>query len=114
MFDVKHDHGGMVDIEFITQYLVLAYSHQYPRLLDNLGNIALLKIAAEDGFIPEDLANEVADAYRTLRKTQHAVRLRGQEKARVDNHLLLNERQAVNRLWEIVFPGTREQEGNPS
>ncbi|NLY33718.1 MAG: bifunctional [glutamate--ammonia ligase]-adenylyl-L-tyrosine phosphorylase/[glutamate--ammonia-ligase] adenylyltransferase [Alcaligenaceae bacterium] len=114
MFDVKHDHGGMVDIEFMTQYLVLAYSHQYPRLLDNLGNIALLKIAAEGGFIPEDLANEVADAYRTLRKTQHAVRLRGQEKARIDSNLLLGERKAVDKLWEIVFPGTREQESNPS
>ncbi|MDY0271985.1 MAG: bifunctional [glutamate--ammonia ligase]-adenylyl-L-tyrosine phosphorylase/[glutamate--ammonia-ligase] adenylyltransferase [Advenella sp.] len=112
MFDVKHDTGGMVDIEFITQYLVLAYSYQYPRLLDNLGNITLLNIAAEGGFIPEELAREVADAYRTLRKTQHAVRLRDQEKARIDNDLLLAEREVVNKLWETVFPGTRTQQSN--
>ncbi len=102
----------MVDIEFITQYLVLAYSYQYPRLLDNLGNITLLNIAAEGGFIPEELAREVADAYRTLRKTQHAVRLRDQEKARIDNDLLLAEREVVNKLWETVFPGTRTQQSN--
>src|SRR5690606_39536225 len=44
-FDLKHDRGGMVDIEFITQYLVLMYSNQHPILLENLGNIALLGIA---------------------------------------------------------------------
>ncbi|NLY63854.1 MAG: bifunctional [glutamate--ammonia ligase]-adenylyl-L-tyrosine phosphorylase/[glutamate--ammonia-ligase] adenylyltransferase [Alcaligenaceae bacterium] len=104
LFDVKHDTGGMVDIEFITQYLVLAHSHQYPRLLENLGNIALLGIAAEGGFIPADLANEVANAYRTLRKMQHEVRLRGQEKARINSSLLLPEREAVIKLWSMIFP----------
>ena len=45
LFDVKHDRGGMVDIEFCVQYLVLAHAHAQPRLLGNLGNIALLRIA---------------------------------------------------------------------
>src|SRR5690606_15940019 len=39
LFDLKHDRGGMVDIEFIVQYLVLAHSAQHPTLQDNLGNI---------------------------------------------------------------------------
>src|SRR5690606_1553411 len=39
-FDLKHDPGGMVDIEFVTQYLVLLHSRHHPALLDNLGNIA--------------------------------------------------------------------------
>src|SRR5690606_28998647 len=44
-FDLKHDRGGMVDVEFVTQYLVLAHSRQHPVLIDNLGNITLLKLA---------------------------------------------------------------------
>lgn len=104
LFDIKHDAGGMVDIEFITQYLVLAHSHEHPKLLENLGNIALLKIAGQAGLIPEDLAEKTAAAYRVLRKTQHAVRLRGEEKARIAQENLLDERQTVRQLWQLVFP----------
>ncbi|MBV6271571.1 bifunctional [glutamate--ammonia ligase]-adenylyl-L-tyrosine phosphorylase/[glutamate--ammonia-ligase] adenylyltransferase [Alcaligenaceae bacterium CGII-47] len=102
-FDIKHDRGGMVDIEFITQYLVLSHSRQHPELLDNLGNIALLGLAAQAGLIPVDLATQVADAYRLLRKRQHELRLQGADKARVPAGLLDQERAAVWSLWNIVL-----------
>lgn len=102
-FDLKHDPGGMVDIEFITQYLVLLHAREHPVLLGNLGNIALLGLAAKAGLIPADLAQQVADAYRTLRRRQHALRLQGAEKARVPSDQLLAEREAVARLWEMVI-----------
>jgi glutamate-ammonia-ligase adenylyltransferase len=105
-FDLKHDAGGMVDIEFIVQFLVLAYSHQYPQLINNLGNIALLRIAGELGLIKADLALQVGDAYRLLRAWQHRVRLDGAEKTRI--HLegeseLINARACVLSLWEEIF-----------
>ena len=78
-FDLKHDAGGMVDIEFIVQFLVLAYSHQYPQLIGNLGNIALLRMAAEVGLIEPKIAQAVGDAYRLLRARQHRLRLDGAE-----------------------------------
>ncbi len=102
-FDLKHDAGGMVDIEFITQYLVLCHSRTHPELLDNLGNITLLGLAAKAGLIPEDLAAKVADAYRVLRRRQHALRLQGAEKARVRKDQLQEERTAVTQLWEQVI-----------
>lgn len=102
-FDLKHDRGGMVDIEFITQYLVLCHSRQHPVLLGNLGNIALLRLASEAGLIPAGLAARVADAYRELRKQQHAMRLQGAEKARVPSEQLLKERAAVGELWNTVI-----------
>ena len=52
LFDLKHDRGGMIDIEFMVQYLVLAHAHRRPELVANTGNIALLKLAAELGLIP--------------------------------------------------------------
>ncbi|WP_394060444.1 bifunctional [glutamate--ammonia ligase]-adenylyl-L-tyrosine phosphorylase/[glutamate--ammonia-ligase] adenylyltransferase [Alcaligenes sp. WGS1538] len=103
LFDLKHDRGGMVDVEFVTQYLVLCHSRAHPRLLENLGNIALLGIAAQAGLIPATLAQEVADAYRSLRRRQHALRLEGAEKARVPPTELVAERQAVTRLWDQVL-----------
>jgi hypothetical protein len=51
-FDIKHSHGGMIDVEFAVQYLVLTHSHAHPELLDNVGNIALLQRAEDAGLLP--------------------------------------------------------------
>src|SRR6202000_687376 len=37
-WDVKHRRGGLVDVEFITQYLQLRWAHRHPEILrPNLG-----------------------------------------------------------------------------
>ncbi|TEA77355.1 bifunctional [glutamate--ammonia ligase]-adenylyl-L-tyrosine phosphorylase/[glutamate--ammonia-ligase] adenylyltransferase [Allopusillimonas ginsengisoli] len=105
-FDLKHDRGGMVDVEFVTQYLVLCHAKNHPALLGNLGNIALLGLAAAAGLIPDALAAQVADAYRSFRKHQHALRLQGAEKARVPSSELTQERAAVMQLWNTVMGGS--------
>jgi glutamate-ammonia-ligase adenylyltransferase len=103
LFDLKHDRGGMVDIEFIVQTLVLAHSHAHPELTRNLGNIALLRIAGELGLIPVELAAAVGDAYRTYRREQHRLRLDGLAHARLDPALLAAERDRVEALWQRVL-----------
>jgi len=102
-FDLKHDRGGMVDIEFIVQYLVLAHARARPQLLRNAGNIALLQMAGALGLIDEPLAREVADAYRSFRRLQHRLRLNGAERARVAPEEVAAEADAVRRLWRQVF-----------
>ncbi len=102
-FDLKHDEGGMVDIEFTVQYLVLAHAHAHPELTRNAGNIALIGLAGECGLVPRDLATEVADAYRTYRRQQHAVRLTGARHARVDPAPQAARRASVNALWRTLF-----------
>ncbi len=77
LFDVKHDRGGIVDVEFIVQYLVLGYAHRHPELTGNIGNLALLKLAGGLGLIPVALADAVHHSYREFRRMQHAVRLQG-------------------------------------
>jgi glutamate-ammonia-ligase adenylyltransferase len=102
-FDLKHDRGGMVDVEFVTQFLVLCHARAHPVLLRNLGNIALLRLSAEAGLIPVELAARAADAYREFRKRQHALRLQGAEKARVPSAQLAEHRVAVSELWNTVI-----------
>ncbi len=105
-FDLKHDSGGMVDIEFIVQFLVLAYSHQYPQLIGNLGNIALLHIAGEVDLIDLKIADSVGNAYRLLRAGQHRLRLDGAEKTRIklDHESELSTVRAnVVALWLEIF-----------
>ena len=83
LFDLKHDAGGMIDIEFMVQFVVLAHAHEHARLVGNLGNIALLGIASELGLLAADLAEAADKAYREYRRVQHALRLNGADYARV-------------------------------
>lgn len=103
LFDLKHDEGGMVDLEFVTQYLVLLHASQHPELVPNLGNIALLRISSELGLIQTATAQGAIEAYRVLRKRQHELRLQGQEKARVAPEELASVRLAVRTLWKEVL-----------
>jgi glutamate-ammonia-ligase adenylyltransferase len=103
LFDLKQDEGGMIDIEFIVQYLVLRHASNYPQLTANAGNIALLRLSGELGLIDPALGAAVADAYRDMRRLQHQVRLQGQEKARVDPQLLGVHPDQVRRLWNACF-----------
>ena len=100
--NVKYARGGVVDVEFIVQYLVLAHSHQAPELLENYGNIALLGMAAQRGFIPPAQATAAQNAYRRYRQIQHNKKLRDLARAAV-NEALLADYQAVKTLWAAVF-----------
>src|SRR5512143_3502288 len=103
LFDLKHDRGGIVDVEFCVQYLVLRHCAAHPELADNVGNIALLLRAGAAGLIPADVAQSAADAYRELRRQQHAVKLSGADYARVPLPAVENVRDAVRRLWAQVM-----------
>ena len=104
LFDLKHDRGGMIDIEFAVQYLVLAHAQRYPGLTQNLGNIALLGIAADFGLIEKDIAGRNQNAYRAFRRLQHGLRLNGAHYARVRAQEVELHAEAVRLLWSRVFP----------
>ncbi|AGK48004.1 glutamate-ammonia ligase adenylyltransferase family protein [Burkholderia thailandensis MSMB121] len=103
LFDLKHDRGGMVDIEFVVQYWVLLHAAQHPEMIRNTGNIALLREVSRFGLMSGEEAETVGAAYRTYRKLQHRLRLDGMEKARVEPGRVAAERQAVAALWARVF-----------
>ena len=102
VFDIKQDPGGLIDVEFLIQYLVLAHSHDHPQLTGNLGNIALLRIASELGLIPPGLAAACANSYRELRRLQHRQRL-NERPSRIDPDGAEAAREPVRALWRHVF-----------
>jgi glutamate-ammonia-ligase adenylyltransferase len=103
LFDVKYDTGGMVDIEFCVQALVLLHSRMHPELLDNKGNIALLQRAADAGLIEPDLAKQCADAYRHYRGLQHAARLQNISPTRLPHEAVAVQIHAVQTLLNSVL-----------
>lgn len=101
-FDVKHSVGGMVDVEFVVQYLVLARSGEHPELRGNLGNIALLQRAEAVGLLPAGMGQEAADAYRELRHIQHRARL-DEAPTQIDAALAEPLAAPVRALWAYVL-----------
>jgi glutamate-ammonia-ligase adenylyltransferase len=101
-FDVKHSPGGMVDIEFVVQYLLLLHTGRHPDLLANSGNIALLQRAEQLGLLKAPLGVEAANAYRALRQLQHRARL-DEAHGQTDMALIEPWRDAGLRLWKAVM-----------
>lgn len=102
VFDIKYSHGGMMDAEFVMQFLVLSRSRCYPELLANAGNIALLERAETLGLLPYGVGHAAATAYRTMRQLQHHARL-DEAPAEVNFAELTAERSAITTLWDSVF-----------
>ena len=102
VFDVKHSAGGMLDVEFTVQFLVLAHSREHPELQPDVGNIALLQRAETAGLLRAGVGMAAADAYRELRRAQHLARL-DERAPRVPPQDLAPQRAAVVELWRSVF-----------
>ena len=101
--DLKHIEGGIIDLEFSVQALVLAEGPRHPQLRENKGNHTLLKRAADLGLIDKPVAVAAADAYLAMRRRTHEAALNDEEKVRLAPGELESERAAVKRLWKAVF-----------
>ena len=101
-FDLKHSAGGMIDVEFAVQALVLADSGAHAELLDDVGNIALLRRAEAAGLLATGVGSAAADAYRDLRRAQHRARL-DEQPTQVDPETMAGQGSAVLALWRAVF-----------
>lgn len=103
MFELKNGVGGIIDVEFLVQFLVLVHAKQYPQLTANVGNIALLKLLASLNIIEAKTAEQVAQAYREYRKMQHALKLQGMTQTKVETTLVTAHVATVTALWNSTF-----------
>ncbi len=102
IFHIKYSVGGMIDVEFCVQYIVLFYSKDYPQLLENLGNIKLLNLAKEFNLLPQNIVQNVIITYAKYRKLQYTLRL-DNKKLLLDKNLFADDIYKINQLWEHVF-----------
>ena len=70
-FDLKHGRGGIGDIEFLVQYLVLEHARTYPDVIFYSDNIRQLDALMAEGCIARDAGEALQDAYRDYRLRQH-------------------------------------------
>ena len=101
-FDLKQGRGGIGDIEFIVQYLVLAHARDKPAVIHYPDNIRQLATLAAAGCLPEDRALRLQDVYRAYRLRLHRLAL--DENASVVNAgEFVDERDSVVETWASVF-----------
>lgn len=99
IFDLKHDAGGIVDIEFLTQWAVLAGAATTPALLDATGTSALLaRLSAAGRFAPEE-AQQLTEAFQSYRAASHSLALQNR-KAELEDERFAEARSAVRAIWE--------------
>ena len=101
-FHIKQDAGGIVDIEFIVQYCVLAYSHAHPALLEFTDNMRILDALAATEVLPASQVQQLQQAYLAYRGAAHHAAL---EKAGtcVAAEPWAEHRQQVTQIWQAVF-----------
>ncbi|MGV6808737.1 MAG: bifunctional [glutamate--ammonia ligase]-adenylyl-L-tyrosine phosphorylase/[glutamate--ammonia-ligase] adenylyltransferase [bacterium] len=100
--DLKQSTGGIADIEFMVQYLVLAYAADYPNLLTFSDNIRILSACKQAGVLSAEDADLLSQTYQDLRAYVHILALQEQT-TMVSDQLFIQERQAVKALWQRLM-----------
>ncbi|MCU7914678.1 MAG: bifunctional [glutamate--ammonia ligase]-adenylyl-L-tyrosine phosphorylase/[glutamate--ammonia-ligase] adenylyltransferase [Candidatus Thiodiazotropha sp. (ex Gloverina cf. vestifex)] len=101
-FDLKQGVGGIVDIEFMVQYTVLRWAHDYPDLLVWSDNIRLLETLSRLGLLSDHAADRLMGVYKVLRAAYHRTALQDQE-ALVDSQKLAEEAALVQDIWSWLM-----------
>ncbi|AKE74213.1 TPA: bifunctional [glutamate--ammonia ligase]-adenylyl-L-tyrosine phosphorylase/[glutamate--ammonia-ligase] adenylyltransferase [Klebsiella pneumoniae] len=98
-FDIKADAGGITDIEFITQYLVLRYASDKPKLTRWSDNVRILELLAQNDIMDEEEARALTHAYTTLRDALHHLALQ-ELPGHVAPEAFSREREQVSASWQ--------------
>lgn len=107
LFDLKQGHGGIGDIEFLVQYLVLANAESHPAVIHYPDNIRQLGTLIAAGCLTEDEGRQLQEIYKTYRSLLHRLAL--DEKASlVERGEFGDERDFVEALWVRVFGGAAD------
>jgi glutamate-ammonia-ligase adenylyltransferase len=98
-FDIKQGPGGMIDLEFLVQYLVLQHAPQEHELLHWSDNVRQLDALRDAGILAGELTEQLADAYRNYRERGHLLSLAGEGRL-VGADEFSEERELVGGLWQ--------------
>jgi glutamate-ammonia-ligase adenylyltransferase len=103
-FDIKQGLGGIIDIEFLVQFLVLCHAGRHPAIVRWTDNVRLLQALHEAGILDHLTAFRLRRAYLIYRATVHRLNL-AQQPAQVGDDRFVQPRQFVTEVWQR-FLGT--------
>ncbi len=101
-FDLKQDPGGIVDIEFLAQYLVLRWSAQKPAMTRWTDNMRILDSALEQAILSAEQVTALQNAYLLYRSQTHALALQ-HGSGKVSAEQFVEQRRQVREIWRKTF-----------
>ncbi|WP_199507921.1 MULTISPECIES: bifunctional [glutamate--ammonia ligase]-adenylyl-L-tyrosine phosphorylase/[glutamate--ammonia-ligase] adenylyltransferase [unclassified Psychrobacter] len=108
-FDLKQDAGGVIDIEFLAQFVVLAYAHEHPSLTKWSDNVRIFAEAAALGIWDKGVCQDLTEAYLHIRAATHQLAL-SKQPLLVDEMPWHHTRAQVQMQWQYLM-GTTETAG---
>ena len=100
-FHLKQGSGGIVDIEFMVQYAVLAWAHHHPQLSRWSDNVRILEVLEKESLLTADQIQLLTQAYLDYRSVAHQLALQ-QQPAVVDSEKFATQRGQVQQLWQSL------------
>ncbi|MAY43128.1 MULTISPECIES: bifunctional [glutamate--ammonia ligase]-adenylyl-L-tyrosine phosphorylase/[glutamate--ammonia-ligase] adenylyltransferase [unclassified Neptuniibacter] len=98
VFHLKHDRGGIVDIEFLVQFLVLNHAHQFPELYEYTDNIRILNAAEKVELLNSSEAETLREAYKAYRAVGHKQTMKDLSNT-ISASEMTDLREAVAAIW---------------
>ena len=105
VFHIKQNRGGIIDIEFMVQYLILAWAHDYPQITDQSDNIRQMESLGQAGVMDPERAERMRDIYISMRSTIHRRALQRQN-SEIDASAFPEERAYIRQCWEAIMGET--------
>lgn len=107
-FDIKQDRGGLTDLEFLVDYLVLSHAAGSPELVEFPDKMRQLDGLAAARIVPEGEAGSLQNIYLAYRQRLHALALAGRDRV-VAAEDFASERDAVSALYRAYLRGSADQ-----
>ncbi|MGO1966341.1 MAG: bifunctional [glutamate--ammonia ligase]-adenylyl-L-tyrosine phosphorylase/[glutamate--ammonia-ligase] adenylyltransferase [Moraxellaceae bacterium] len=101
-FHLKQDTGGIIDIEFLAQFAVLAYSNEHPSLANWSDNVRIFEEVASLGIWEKQVCQDLSDAYLRIRTATHKLAL-SEQSLLVDDTLWKETRALVQAQWQHLM-----------
>jgi glutamate-ammonia-ligase adenylyltransferase len=101
-FDLKQDRGGMVDIEFLVQFLVLLKAHKFHQLVTYPDNVRQIQALSETGILDERVAHLLRRIYLVYRATVHRLNL-SEKPHTVPLYTFQDLRQHIEKIWSFYL-----------
>ena len=101
-FHLKQDFGGLVDIEFLAQFMVLSHSHTHPSLAVWSDNVRIFEAVGQTQIWTQDDCQALTQAYLDIRKKTHELAL-SEQAGVVDDQAWHEIRSFVRQMWLTVL-----------
>ncbi|MCG8617519.1 MAG: bifunctional [glutamate--ammonia ligase]-adenylyl-L-tyrosine phosphorylase/[glutamate--ammonia-ligase] adenylyltransferase [Desulfobacterales bacterium] len=102
LFNLKQGRGGIVDIEFLVQYLVLRHAWDHPDVVEWTDNIRLLQALSVDALISGEESSILQNTYVSMRRAMHRLTLQ-ERSADVDEDLFSEQAANVAQIYDAAF-----------